>query len=278
MGGVITQIDSGITPAVFGVDPTDRIYTRRNGNWKKIGGLLTHVSTGGAGTWGVNRGQAIYYHSGKRWANAGGRLKQIDSGPPGIVCGVNRNDYIYCRRGITPLRPGGSGWIKVSGGLKYISCGAFGHWGVNKNNDIYFRYGVTSGRPQGTKWKRVPGKLHQIESGPNGAVWGVNVITGVFTRLGISRSNPVGSKWKRFSKKKLVSISVGLGKLYGVDKKGKPYSAEASVLVGKNGLPKRPTGKTNISWYTRRQQCYDTHIVLMLELDVSYIGLSWIFA
>ena len=208
-----------------------------------MSGNLIHVSTGAAGTWGVNRGHAVYYYYNKRWNSAGGRLKQIDSGPSGIVCGVNRNNYIYCRKGITPLRPGGSGWIKVSGILKYISCGALGHWGVNKNNDIYFRYGVNGRRPQGTKWKRVPGKLHQIESGPDGAVWGVNLINGVYTRLGISSGNPIGSRWKRFAKKKLVSISVGLGTLYGVDRKGVPYFAEASVLVGKTGLPKRPTGK-----------------------------------
>ena len=252
MGGVITQVDSGITSAIFGVDPADNIYTRRNGNWKKMKGRLTHISTGASGTWGVNRGHAIYYYFRNRWVHAGGRLKQIDSGPPGIVCGVNRNDNIYCRRGITRLRPGGSGWTRVSGGLKYISCGAFGHWGVNKNNYIYFRYGVTSGRPQGTKWKRVPGRLHQIESGPDGAVWGVNLVTGVFTRLGITRSNPIGSRWKRFAKKKLVSISVGLGRLYGVDKKGKPYSAEASVLVGKTGLPKRPIGKMSADYALRQ--------------------------
>ena len=243
MGGELTQVDSGITENVFGVNAADDIYTRRNGAWRKIPGKLTHVSTGAAGTWGVNRANAIYYYYLKRWVHAGGRLKQIDSGRAGVVCGVNRNDYIYCRKAISPSRPHGSGWIKVPGRLKYISCGALGNWGVNKNNDIYFRYGVNQRRPQGTKWKHVPGKLHQIESGPDGAVWGVNVITGVYTRLGITRGNPIGTKWKGFTKKKLVSISVGLGKLYGVDKKGKPFSAEASVLVGKNGLPKRPVGK-----------------------------------
>lgn len=241
MRGVITQIDSGITPSVWGVDPQDNIYTRKNGNWRKIPGLLTHISTGAAGTWGSNRGHAIYYYTGKGWLHIGGRLKQIDSGPPGIVCGVNKNDDIFCRKGISPSQRGGTGWIRVPGKLKYISCGALGHWGVNKANNIYYRYGVTAGKPQGIRWKHVSGKLHQIESGPDGAVWGVNIITGVYTRLGITGVNPVGSRWKRFAKKKLVSISVGLGKLYGVDKKGKPFSGEASAFVGKKGLPKRPT-------------------------------------
>ena len=206
-----------------------------------MNGKLAHVSSGGSGTWGTTKKNQIYYYSG-RWIKVPGGLKQIDSGPRGIVCGVNTADNIYCRTGITPARLSGKGWTRVPGKLKYISCGTLGHWGVNKRNDIFFRYGVNRGKPQGTKWKHVPGKLHQIESGPDGAVWGVNRYTGVFTRLGISRRRPIGTRWKRFAKKKLISISVGLGVLYGVDRKGKPYSAPARAFVGKKGLPKRPLG------------------------------------
>jgi hypothetical protein len=155
---------------------------------------------------------------------------------------VNKADNIYCRTGITGAIRYGRSWVRVPGKLKYISCGALGHWGVNKNKDIFFRYGVNPRRPQGTKWKRVPGKLHQIESGPDGAVWGAHISAGVFTRIGITAANPVGTKWRRFVKKKLASISVGLGTLYGVDKKGKPLSGEASSFVGPNGLPKKPQG------------------------------------
>ncbi len=248
MGGVVSQMDSGITSSVWGVNPLDYVYTRKNGNWKRVAGLLTHISTGSSGTWGVNRGQNIYYYTGRVFRKVPGRLKQIDSGPPGIVCGVNKYDNIYCRKGVSPSVRYGRTWVKLPGKLKYISCGALGHWGVNKNNDIYYRYGVTAGKPQGIRWKHVPGKLHQIESGPDGAVWGVNIITGVYTRLGVSRTNPIGSRWKRFAKKKLVSISVGLGRLYGVDKKGKPYSGEASLFVGKKGLPKRPKGMTRYQY------------------------------
>ena len=238
-------MDTGITSSVWGVNPSDQVYTRTKGSWKRVAGLLTHISTGASGTWGVNRGQYVYYYTGKQFRRVPGRLKQIDSGPPGIVCGVNKHDNIYCRRGISPSKRYGTSWVNVPGKLKYISCGALGHWGVNKNNYIYYRYGVTAGNVRGARWKRVPGKLHQVESGPDGAVWGVNLITGVFTRLGITRTNPVGSRWKRFAKKKLVSISVGLGRLYGVDKKGKPFSGEVSSFVGKKGLPKRPKSKMN---------------------------------
>ena len=240
-----------MTPQVWGTDPANNIYTRKNGNWKKVTGKLMHVTTGASGTWGVSSNYMIWYYSG-RWTKVSGRLKQIDSGPRGIVCGVNKGDGIYCRTGITAARPSGKGWIRLPGALKYISCGALGHWGVNKKNNIYFRYGVNSGRPQGTKWKHIPGKLHQVESGPDGAVWGVNFYTGVFTRLGINSRRPTGTRWKRFAKKKLVSVSVGLGFLYGVGPKGKPYSAPARALVGKKGLPRRPSGMHDLNIFRNK--------------------------
>ena len=86
---------------------------------------------------------------GKRWIQIGGRLKQIDSGPFGIVWGINRHHNIYCRIGITWRNPKGRGWRHVGGKLKYASAGEFGIWGVNRYNNIYFRYGVTRRRPQG---------------------------------------------------------------------------------------------------------------------------------
>jgi hypothetical protein len=92
-----------------------------------------------------------------------GLLKQIDSGPRGIVYGVNRNDQIYCRKGITDSQPWGVVWQRVPGELKYVSCGNLGCWGVNKNDQIWFRHGVTSSNCDGTTWANIPGSLKQIE-------------------------------------------------------------------------------------------------------------------
>ena len=80
---------------------------------------------------------------------------QIDSGPFGIVWGVNRNHQIYCRTGITAKNPRGRGWRRVPGALKYASCGQLGCWGVNKNHQIFNRYGVSRRRPQGGYSKRI---------------------------------------------------------------------------------------------------------------------------
>ena len=264
-----------MTSQVWGTDPKNNIYTRKNGNWKKVGGKLKHVSSGGCGTWGVSSNDQIWYYRG-RWIRVPGGLKQIDSGPRRIACGVNKADNIYCRTGITGARPYGKGWVRVPGKLKYISCGAFGHWGVNKRNDIFFRYGVNPGKPQGTKWKHVPGKLHQIESGPDGAVWGVNLVTGIYTRLGISKRNLIGKRWRRFRKKKLVSISVGLGVLFGVDKKGRPYSVPARALVGKKGLPRRPIGEYKYAYRNLIHSSFSTEEVILSKyvLDKIYFEIN----
>ena len=245
---MLSQIDTGITETPWGVDPDDNVYSLQNGKMRKISGKLIHVSSGESGVWGVNRGNYIYFRrgvterrkSGSSWRRIGGRLKQIDSGPFGIVCGVNQGDQIYCRRGITPRRRAGQNWINVPGRLIYISCGLYGHWGVNKAWNIYFRYGVKQNRPQGTRWKHVPGKLVEIESGPNGAVYGVNLYGVLYTRRGISKRNPIGGSWRRVGKTPLASISVGLGVLYAVDKRGTPVSGEVRKFLGPKGLPIRP--------------------------------------
>ena len=226
-----------------------------DGSFKKIpASNIKHVTTGGAGTWAINTGYLIYFRigvdpstpTGKSWRRIPGLLKQIDSGPSGIVCGVNKVNDVYCRTGISPVKPQGSSWTKLSGKMKYISCGALGHWAVDPQNRVRFRIGVKPNKPQGTSWSPVGKiKVHQVESGPDGAVWAVHIYKGVYTRLGIKPSSPIGTKWKRFPKKKLVSISVGLGTLYGVDRKGNSFTGEASSFVGKKGLPKKPPGTEN---------------------------------
>ena len=92
-----------------------------------------------------------------------GLLKQIDSGPTGIVYGVNKHDGIFCRTGITDDNLKGTGWRGVGGLLKYVSCGPYGCWGVNSADHIWVRSGVTAAKCEGTEWTRIPGLLSQIE-------------------------------------------------------------------------------------------------------------------
>ena len=98
---------------------------------------------------------SIRNRAGSRWIHIGGKLMQIDSGPFGLVYGVNRNRQIFCRTGISWRNPKGTGWRHVGGRLKQVSAGSYGVWGVNRHNNIYFRYGISKRRPQGTQTRRV---------------------------------------------------------------------------------------------------------------------------
>ena len=54
-----------------------------------------------------------------------GSLKQISSGFLGIW-GVNSEDEILYRSGITPKNIQGENWNKIEGSLKHISSGEYG--------------------------------------------------------------------------------------------------------------------------------------------------------
>ena len=94
----------------------------------------------------------------------GQQLVQIDSGPFGIVYGVDNDDKIYCRDGIIRSNPTGTRWIQVTsyGRKKYMSCGPKRCWGINKDDKIWLRAGVTPKNCVGNEWISVPGKLRQI--------------------------------------------------------------------------------------------------------------------
>ena len=139
---------------------------------------------------------------------------QIDSGPKGVVCGVNRKMDIYCRFGITDQVPTGTTWTKISGSLKYISCGTYGCWGVTQSNDIYFTAVLNGASP---KWTKIDGSLTEIEAGPKGEVWGVNANKELYTRIGVRQNSPSGFIWKKVGGKLFASVTVGLDKLYAVD-------------------------------------------------------------
>ncbi|XP_028395858.1 uncharacterized protein LOC114519877 [Dendronephthya gigantea] len=206
--GRLMQVDvSPVDDEVWGVSSGHQIWHYRHSqeNWQRIPGLLNHVSVGEAGVWGVNKDNHIFYRkdyesvensAGVGWVRASGLLKQIDSGPRGIVYGVNSNNDIFCRTGISHALPFGNSWRHVVGKLKYISCGNLGCWGVNSNDDIFIRHGVTAANCAGSSWQHIPGKLKQIEVGANGVVLGVNSGNNLYRRLGITAADPDGTGWQ----------------------------------------------------------------------------------
>ena len=232
------QIDTAAR--TWAVDRSNYIYGLLNGKWKRVAGRLNHVSSGRAGVWGI-MGNKIYYRNmrkralGISWRRVPGGLVQIDSGPRGIVCGVNGGNNIYCRLQIIGRVPYGRRWINVPGKVKYISCGDYGYWGVNKANHIFFRQGVSRSRPQGWRWIRIPGLLNQVEAGRYGQVAGVNKQGQMFVRTGVTQQRPQGRGWKRVQGiKSWLHTSVGRGYLYSVDSFKSAYKSTLGAVAGKN--------------------------------------------
>ena len=66
-------------------------------------------------------------------------LKQIESGPKGIVVGVNQHRLIYYRAGVTRGNPTGRYWVNIKGRLTHVIAGCRGIYGLNQGHQI-FRY------------------------------------------------------------------------------------------------------------------------------------------
>ena len=233
------QIDSGRT--TWAATKGNAIYGLSKGKWKKLG-TGKHVTSGDAGVW-IIRGSYIYFRTGikkKRrlgysWKRIPGRLVQIDSGPKGIVCGVNNNQNIYCRLGISYRYKYGRAWLHVPGKLKYISCGDYGHWGVNKADKIYFRLGVSRSRPGGVKWKHISGRLAQIEAGQYGLVVGVNKQQQMYVRTGVSEHRPWGTGWRKVKGMNQWShVTIGKGILFALNARKTLYRSSLQAVSGKS--------------------------------------------
>ena len=240
-----TMVDSGITTRAWAANKRRQIFTYIRGKWYRVAGGLKHVSSGQAGVWGVSVSGYVYYRvgvaakrpKGRSWKRVSGRLKQIDSGPRGLVCGVNKYNNIYCRTKISSRYRYGRSWIRIPGKLKYISCGDYGYWGVNKANNIYFRQGVSRSNPLGSKWRRVPGKLRQIEAGKFGQVWGVSTSGRIYVRTRVTASKPWGAGWKMVkTRKQWRHITIGVGAVFGVATNGRVY--RTAPATGGNFFPK----------------------------------------
>ena len=136
--GKLVQLDVD-DHEVWGVNKNDDIFVRPidgSGDWKHIGGKLIHVSASGNGyVWGTNRGNAIFKCKkpcNGQWITVGGGLKQIDGGQR-EVCGVNRNNDMYC------LPVDGSGrWRHVPRKMKHVTTsGPYDVFGVSPTNKIF---------------------------------------------------------------------------------------------------------------------------------------------
>ena len=109
----------------------------------------------------------------------------------------------------------GTGWMRIEGNLKYVSCGEYGCWGVNKQGNIYFRMGVSPTTPSGTQWAVIPGQLDMVESGPSGLTIGVSPDQKVMFRTGVSPQKPEGTQWANLDLD-FAHVTVGRAGIIGI--------------------------------------------------------------
>jgi len=169
-------------------------------------------------------------------------LKQVSVAPQlgapfgtAIVWGVNANDDIYARSGVTS-NSNGSAWSHVDGKLKYVHVAEGGLViGVNAEEKVFRRVGVTAGNPLGTSWKELDGggRLKQItialQAGApagTGIAWGVNELDDIYIRTGITADSD-GNNWEHVKDGKLSHVHVGPGgQVWGVNKAGNIFRRE----------------------------------------------------
>ena len=67
---------TAVTKLLFATVSASNLLTS---NWQKLPGVLTRISKGDSGIWGVNRDEEIYKKDSSTWTKVGGRLVQIST-------------------------------------------------------------------------------------------------------------------------------------------------------------------------------------------------------
>lgn len=154
VSGGLMQIDSGPKGVVCGVNRAYGVYCREGitdgqptgTRWFKASGLLKYISCGGYGYWGVNAAGDIYFaryvYDDKiqttNWQKIGGSLRQIEAGPDGEVWGVNSNDELFTRIGVTQGLPSGFKWRRIAGrSFVSVTVGQNALYAVDVGNTVY---------------------------------------------------------------------------------------------------------------------------------------------
>ncbi|XP_062381924.1 fish-egg lectin-like [Sardina pilchardus] len=194
MPGALMQIDA-YDGKVVGAALDNTIWKLEGSSWTRLPGRLKHISVGPAGLWGVNSGKRIYKWGSTNWVQVSGALEQIDAGGDGFVSGanhhdtpycgvtkpnrvnwvrldgklkyyscgpyscwgVNKQDRIYVRKGVTSTLCQGDGWQHIEGSLSMIEVADDGSvYGVNSVGNVYRRDSTSNCTPEGTGWTKIP--------------------------------------------------------------------------------------------------------------------------
>lgn len=179
-----------------------------------------------------------------------------DRGAADLMWGLNANNGIFVRSGISGADPVGTEWLRVPGQLELVSVGEGCVWGINMNGGIFVREGITSSNPIGTDWVRAEGTLSRVTVGEMGVVWGLNDADGIFVREGVTEANPAGTEWSRVWGK-LAYIEAGEGCVWGVNPNGGIFVREGISAANPAG-----TGWTQVAG-------------TLNQMSVGEMGLVW---
>ena len=162
-----------------------------------------------------------------------GSPKQISSGPFGVF-GVNKNDDIFFRKGITSSNPYGTSWDLIEGKLKQISCGEFGLWGINSSMEIFCRKSISKENPKGTNWTKIDGAATHISVGYYG-IWVISADKrGEWVRNGVTSLNQTGNEWINISGA-LINISSRYFGIWGVNHSNDIYYRNGVNIINPKG-------------------------------------------
>lgn len=229
--GISINLDSG--NVLWSISPGGAIWFWQNSDFILITGLLSQISSGKSGVWGINVHDQIYMRlgvteanpAGYGWLLIAGALEQITSGEPGVVYGVAWDRLMYCRLGISANLLQGNAWRRLpDNNFIYVACGKFGCWAIKADNTIAFRTGVTAESCEGEAWEVVDGSLKQLDVGPHGEVCGLDLNGKLWCRVGIMVENPTGEYWSGVENVVFKHISIGESNLFGVVQDGTIYA------------------------------------------------------
>ncbi|XP_071804639.1 perivitellin-2 31 kDa subunit-like [Asterias amurensis] len=142
---------------VWGISETEVVYhrigaskcNRAGDSWSQIGGtLMKQISVGSSGVWGVSSADYIFYREGTygdpdsdpdglNWVIVDGGLKYITSADR--IYGVNYQNLIYFRVGVSAANPRGSRWQQIAGSLNQVDSLSLTIWGTTNTNYIFVK-------------------------------------------------------------------------------------------------------------------------------------------
>ena len=235
----LTQIDTGIADSLWGVDSRNFVYMYSNGQWELVDGKLKSVTAGESGVWGVAMDGSVVYRTGIYSGNPKGtawttvpiamKLKKIESGPRGIVLGIESSGSVVHQLQYQNDLPTGLAWpvlilVEDNKGDKAtdVSCGSYACWVITTSGSMLVGKGLTPEAKLDYKWETLPSdaQIADITSGFGGSVWGVSLLREVYKRHGVTALNPEGNVWQKENGVTFTAITTGLPGVFGLDDKG----------------------------------------------------------